>query len=384
MSDDLHSLVHLIYEGATDPTAWAGILARMARYVEAEKALLLTPFDSPERGGFIVPFGIPQHHIDLWNSRYLPEDLWARRLIERDLFQEGVVVLGADLATREELLASAWYREFLIEQDIFQFLCGIVFATGRSDVPAVGCPFYRGIDAPAFEEVHRARLRQLMPHICRSLGVMFKLRDAEFRIAASLEALNRIRQGVVLLDGRGGVCFANSLAEEILREKDGLFLGERVGPHRALETDDPLAKSALTRAIQIGVGTPGGETSNDAQTLLVRRQSGAASYAVQVFYLPETNPYRLGAGTPRAIGFIRTAARGPQLEPDLLRRLYGFTPAEGRAALALCDGDSLDAVAVRLNVSLNTLKTHLKSIYAKTAVDNRAALTKMMLSLAQD
>ncbi len=62
--------------------------------------------------------------------------------------------------------------------------------------------------------------------------------------------------------------------------------------------------------------------------------------------------------------------------------LRGLTQAEARAALALCDGDSLEAVAIQLNVKLNTLKTHLKSIYAKTSVDNRAALTKLMLSLA--
>jgi hypothetical protein len=36
----------------------------------------------------------------------------------------------------------------------------------------------------------------------------------------------------------------------------------------------------------------------------------------------------------------------------------------------------------QLNVKLNTLKTHLKSIYTKTSADNRAALTKLMLSLS--
>jgi DNA-binding CsgD family transcriptional regulator len=71
-----------------------------------------------------------------------------------------------------------------------------------------------------------------------------------------------------------------------------------------------------------------------------------------------------------------------QPEPALLQRVYGLTPAEARAALALCDGGSLEAVAAQLNVTLNTLKTHLKSIYTKTSAENRAALTKLMLSLA--
>ncbi len=119
-----------------------------------------------------------------------------------------------------------------------------------------------------------------------------------------------------------------------------------------------------------------------AQSVLIRRPSGSASFAVQVSFLPETNPYRLGSRTPRAIVFIKDGTLASQPEPLLLQRVYGLTPAEARAAVALCDGGSLEAVAAQLNVKLNTLKTHLKSIYMKTSADNRAALTKLMLSLA--
>ncbi len=194
MLERFNALVHLIYEGATDISAWTRIVPALANHLDAEKGLLLTPFDAPDKGGFIFPHGIGQQHIELWKSRYLPEDLWARRMVERNLFYEGNVILGRDIATDEELRASTWYREFLVEMDIFQFITGIVFEHGRLDVPSTGCPFYRGVNAPPFDEEHRARLRLLMPHISRSLGVMFKLRDAEFRIAASLQALDRVRQ----------------------------------------------------------------------------------------------------------------------------------------------------------------------------------------------
>jgi DNA-binding CsgD family transcriptional regulator len=381
MLERFSALVHQIYEGATDSSAWTRIVAAIADHLDAEKGLLLTPFDAPDKGGFIFPHRITQQHIELWKSRYLPEDLWARRMVERNLFYEGNVVLGRDITTREELLESRWYREFLSEMDLFQFVCGIVFTVGRADVPSTGLPFYRGVNAPPFEEEHRERLRLLMPHISRSLSVMFKLRDAEFRIAASLQALDRIRQGILLLDEQARVCFANSTAERILRQEDGLWLGEATGGHRTLDTTDPLAQTALAYAIQAGVRAPEMEASHSAQTILVRRPSGSTSYAVQVSYLPETNPYRLGPQTPRAIVFIRDGTLASQPEAALLQRVFDLTPAEARAAVALCDGGSLETVAAQLNIKLNTLKTHLKSIYTKTSADNRAALTKLMLSL---
>jgi DNA-binding CsgD family transcriptional regulator/PAS domain-containing protein len=382
MLERFNRLVHQIYEGATDSSDWSRIISALAEYVDAEKGLLLTPFDAPEKGGFIFPHVITQHHIALWKSRYLPEDLWARRIVERNLFCEGNVVLGRDIVTDEELRESTWYREFLVEMDLFQFITGIVFEWGRPDVPATACPFYRGVNSPPFEEEHRERLRLLVPHMSRSLGVMFSLRDAEFRIAASLQALDRIRQGILLLDARGGVCFANSTAEQILRQQDGLKLVVTGGAHRTLSADDPLAQVTLERAMRSGVSTLDPDSSHFAQTVLVRRPSGSISYVVQVSYLPETNPYRLGAQAPRAIVFIKDGTLLSQPEPNLLQRVYGLTPAEARAALALCDGGSLDTVAAQLNIKLNTLKTHLKSVYLKTSTDNRAALTKLMLSLS--
>lgn len=383
MLERFNKLVHQIYEGATNASAWGAIISAVAQHIDAEKGLLLTPFDAPDKGGFIFPHGIGQQHIALWKSRYLPEDLWARRIVERNLFFEGNVILGRDIVTDEELLASTWYREFLVEMDIFQFITGIVFEWGRPDVPSTACPFYRSVNAPPFEEEHRERLRVLVPHMSRALGVMFTLRDAEFRIAASLQALDRIRQGILLLDASGGVCFANSTAEQILRQQDGLKLMAAAGTHRTLGTDDPLARTALQRALRSGIATLDTGASHFAQTVLIRRPSGSTSYVVQVSYLPETNPYHLGPQAPHAIVFIKDGTLLSQLEPGLLQRVYGLTPAEARAALALCDGGSLDTVAAQLNIKLNTLKTHLKSIYLKTSADNRAALTKLMLSLSK-
>ena len=382
MLEPFNTLVHQIYEGATNPSAWSRIISALAEHLDAEKGLLLTPFNAPDNGGFIFPHGVSQQHIALWKSRYLPEDLWARRIRERNLAFEGNVILGRDIVTDEELLESKWYREFLVEMDLFQFIGGIALEWGRPDVPSTACAFYRGVNSPPFDEEHRGRLRALMPHISRAMSVMFTLRDAEFRITASLQALDRIRQGILLLDAAGAVCFANSTAERILQQQDGLKLTVSDGAVRMLDADDPLAQSTLERALRASVSTPDAEASQFAQTVLVRRPSGSISYVVQVSYLPETNPYHFDSRTPRAIVFIKDGTLLSQLEPRLLQRLYGFTPAEARAALALCDGGSLDTVAAQLNIKLNTLKTHLKSIYLKTSTDSRAALTKLMLSLA--
>src|ERR1700730_11415170 len=54
-----------------------------------------------------------------------------------------------------------------------------------------------------------------------------------------------------------------------------------------------------------------------------------------------------------------SASTGPQV----IRHLYGLTPAEYRAAALIAQGKSVPQAAAELGVSRNNLKTQLKSIF---------------------
>lgn len=73
----------------------------------------------------------------------------------------------------------------------------------------------------------------------------------------------------------------------------------------------------------------------------------------------------------------------PTIHLELLKSVYGLTPAEARVAIALLEGGSARNVADYLNVSPHTVRTQLKQIYAKLGVDTRARFVKLMLELAE-
>lgn len=377
------SLIHDIYAAALKPDTWAEIVGGIADALGAEKGILFTPQLVPDRGGFIFPHGISWSHIELWGTRYQSDDLWLQKVVERNCLYQGSIVIGHELVDDEELLASRWYREFLSRVDIFHLMSGALFGVEHESYPLVGCSLFRGRQAVHFGEHCRQRFRILLPHLSRSLELMFRLRDAEFRVAASLQALNQIRSGILLLDDAGAVCFANTTAEAILRREDGLGLKTQRGSLGLLHSHDLEAQPVLEHILRAAVRISEGAVDHFAHAVAVRRSAGSDHYSVQVACLPESNPYLLDGKVPRAIVFIKDT--GQSLRPDggLLQRVYNLTRTEVRVALAVCDGSSLDQVALHLNVKMNTLKTHLKSIYAKMAVNNRAALFRLMSSLAQ-
>jgi DNA-binding CsgD family transcriptional regulator len=73
----------------------------------------------------------------------------------------------------------------------------------------------------------------------------------------------------------------------------------------------------------------------------------------------------------------------PTIRLELLKSVYGLTPAEARVAIALLEGGSARNVADYLNVSPHTVRTQLKQIYAKLGVDTRARFVKLTLELAE-
>nr|WP_283815780.1 helix-turn-helix transcriptional regulator [Bradyrhizobium lablabi] len=60
---------------------------------------------------------------------------------------------------------------------------------------------------------------------------------------------------------------------------------------------------------------------------------------------------------------------------------FGLTQAEARVALASSSGKTMFETAQLLGLSPNTIKTHLRRVFAKTATGRQAELARLMASI---
>ena len=58
--------------------------------------------------------------------------------------------------------------------------------------------------------------------------------------------------------------------------------------------------------------------------------------------------------------------------------MYGLTPAQARVARSLFAGRSVEETAGALDLSLNTVRTHLKQIFTKCEVNSQAELMHLL------
>ena len=378
------TLIDLIYQGATDPSQWDVILASIAGYLSAPKALLFTPLNLPSDSGYMFVHGASASFQAIW-PQYADKDVWALSAVKNGKFLEGHIAFGEELVPQEEFLVSDVYKEYLSKYDIAHLLTSIIFGTDSGGSLPTVCAFFHGLQDRRFTEDHRQRLSLVLPHLSRALGVMQRLRDADLKVAASRAALDKLNHGVLLIGGEGEVVFANRTAVRILSEEDGLRLRRRNGARilDMLLAADGKAQQAILTALRKSVTPDLLATPHFSRSVAVPRPSGRPPYALHFSSLPPDNEFGTGSDTPRAIAFLTDAAQPVRVDADWLRSTYGLTAAEVRTAIILAEGETLEVISRRMHVSVNTLKTQLNNIYDKTGTHNRARLVRLLLSLSQ-
>jgi DNA-binding CsgD family transcriptional regulator len=183
------------------------------------------------------------------------------------------------------------------------------------------------------------------------------------------EALNRLDQGVFLVDADARVVFASTVAKELLAERRRLWLGG--GVLRAQSAAETIALHRLIArysknevcADADGSMLPSCRIGDPPLSLLLVPLRGQPAQCRQTVVI-----------------FVADPAKAVLPSTIQLRDHFGFTAAEAALALQIVSGNGLKACAQRLGVTLATARTHLRHIFEKTGTSRQAELVRLILS----
>ena len=178
--------------------------------------------------------------------------------------------------------------------------------------------------------------------------------------------LDRLDRGVVLLDAQGCIVDANSHALQVIRNCNGIRL--RAG---RLAFTDPVLDDRMQQAI---AGHGAAQRSGRAVLAARVRCKGGDPYRIVVRPVPPDADERKVAFF--ALLFAPNGLNGISVE--VLRQVYGLTPAQSAVARSLFAGRSVEETANELDLSLNTVRTHLKQIFTKCEVNSQAELLRLL------
>jgi DNA-binding CsgD family transcriptional regulator/PAS domain-containing protein len=286
----------------------------------------------------------------------------------KSMLHTGWVHQCQEFIADEELLASPYYNEFAVREEMFH-QCGAIIA--HEETRSAVLTLLRGKQAGQFGESQLRLLRSLLPHVQRATEIHYRLASA-LRQRSQMEAvIDRLPFALVLVNDKGKALFANRAAREMFQKHQSVWVenGLLTGCSLRFTTRLQAAINRAARALQVGDAYSG-------EIFKIERAASGRPLAITVTPLPPRQDY-LPGGTSAAV-FISDPDSNDAAPGEVLHVLFGLTPAEARLAAALFGGNSLEEAGDTLGVTRNTLATQLKSIFSKTNTRRQSELVRFM------
>ncbi|MGD9598381.1 MAG: helix-turn-helix transcriptional regulator [Steroidobacteraceae bacterium] len=363
--DQLSALIGAIYQGPLDTVPWSGALVMLRDIMQANWATLILRPASTDQPALVIRAG--KQGPEVYHAAYSQFEMFS---------MDPFVGLPVDrVVTIDEMIDTSWrsgefYETFLAPNDIRYIMGADMVTEGGADCRL---RITRPQGAVDFSAQDKALCQALLPHVRRAVTLHSRIERIETELLMYSTTMDRMLVGTVVFDEKGAVMRTNRIADEVLAEKDGI----RISQGR-LHAEFPAEDRELQRLIKAALAQPGAAPAVP-QPMSVTRVSGRASLGVLVRSVPP-GEWPDDRHRPTAVAFIRDPGRKSQLSLEMVRHLFGLTGAEAALALLLANGYTLDEAAVELKIRKNTIRAHLRSIFAKTGVRRQTTLIHLLLN----
>jgi DNA-binding CsgD family transcriptional regulator/PAS domain-containing protein len=355
-----------VYDAAIEPSTRRRALSMLAQSLDAAGAFYLVwdkdnnvAIDCVAAGSLTADF--VAHYRGRWGALD-PR----RRFLER-AHVESIFVSHYDHVD-PTLEDGGFERAFLAEHGIAHSLGANLTAIGRAYRQIF---VERAAGRAPFSAAEVIEFRRLIHHMANAERLAQAVEDRAVDWELPRRVLDSMSVGALIADQNGQIRFANTAAEEILAENDGLARRDsRIQAARSFETNSLLA------AVRDVAASSRGERRDGA--LLIARPSSKPPYAVVVMPLAAPNSE---TKTPRALIFVSDLAhRNNELAPRL-SQLFGLSKAEARVAAGIAEGRRLNEIAREFDVRMPTVRTQLRAVLKKVGAARQADLVRIILAL---
>lgn len=351
--DELYDdLVNLCYECVLDDGAWRPLLERLAASTGHQMGALLF-LDQRERRPQVTSLHLcDPASVEAYNSYYHQYDPAKEVLVPRPVgsWYHDLEDLGPRRIQRDP-----YYQEFHIPFGMNNISCIKLHEQADS---GVYLSLLTAVGARSPEMPQRDLLTRLSSHLLRAAKMSNRLQALELEVARRDLLLDRHPAPVWLLNTEGRVLYCNRQAEQRL-----------VQPQFALQSrQGRLHGKALDGRLQALIRQAAGYDG--------KRRAGwlplASEPPSQLLVTPVSEAAALSARQQGPLVLLALLENQPQSQ--LLAELFQLTPAERRLAELLAQGLTPEACALRLRVSINTIRSQLRALFRKTETERQSEL----------
>jgi len=355
---DLSQLIGDIYDAALT-SEWVGVLDKIIEATQSNKAFFfLQKLDEPRPllSEFKINF---DYSMDAFND-------YQNRVFEDPRYQvtknaiEGESLNLNDHIDITQHKGSYFYDNIIEPMRSHQSLAGQLIRDGNYESVYV---VNRGLDDPKYSPQDFNLIKLLTPHMLRAVHTFKSLQLYKHYASISKSILDQTDKGIVVCDKAGRIILSNQFTNEHLAscgqfslENNRLALVDKAQNRELNHYFSQCADLSFK-----GIGT---------------QESIVIDGADDEMIIVSLSPFRDRGGrnefdTPCCLVTI-TFQRS--LNWELFSNKFGLTKRESQLVKAIYSKKRLNDLVSVFNVSYNTLRTHLQSIFRKTDVNSQTEL----------
>lgn len=364
-----------IYKAAINPDHWPVVLERIAALVGAKSATLLYRDNETRQAGVFHTFNHAPEATQEYVEHYCKLDptfeLAARTV------PVGQAVADRQMASSPEEFRTLCGPEFnrFLERHDNKYLCSAVLFNRKGQMSMVS--FQKSGSQGMWTDEQLEKLTELTPHFQRAFTIRKEFTRLRIKEEVMQAGLDKLYMGFILFDEFLQPVYCNPMAQWVLDYHDAISLHDDVV--KAYHADDTKAmRLGLQRADRMGRRH---DQPSEFATTLGLRSPGNPPLPLMIVPVEQSImvPMQRFRHAHVAMLFSDPAKNQPVI-PEALQSAYGLTEAESRVAIAAANGLGVPEIAAMRETTANTVKSHLKSIYAKLGISRQSELAKTILN----
>lgn len=370
---DILSLIYQIHAATGEDELWDEVMTELGRLIPSTLVSLARHQFSTGYGHGVYTSQGGQDIIQDYNEHYSVRNPW---FLSSEHYQKGNIVSGSEILTDRNIRSTDFYKQFLKPNELFFRVCGVI---SRTEDTIYYITLLRHRAAGDFDEHERAMLATVLQHLMVSLHNHWQLLTANDMTNVFKSAISRFSHAILVVDREGCVLYQNSFAAELFDRFEVLKIEKN-----RLCTVRRVDNRALHQAIHDIADLPDGSAHDIDKLITIKSKQCEQPFLINIHPLGRIFSIKKSESVPVVILSVRDPNKPHHPKSCSFSALYDLTPAQSRLSSLLFSGYTLSDAAKSLNVSENTLRSHLKQIYQKTHTHGQMELVHLHAKICTD
>ena len=365
----MHLIEH-IYSTVADSGAWDSFLRELVACTNSRSARLLVMNTDATCVLSSLKCNIDDSYHRQYTEYYVNACPWRPELMQKSSGRLYSTYLHFN-CRQADFCRSEFFNDWAMPQDIHHGVCGTIYEGAGRKVQLL---VQRTSGQGHYTEQDTAFFNDFVPHLQHAFILAGQIAGRSVRTEAITMAAEGPTLPYFLLDFSLHPIYLSPGAEALISTDSPLTLA-----NGQLRLADAVQNQGLQRLLRNCHTAADSRTFHSAGGMLEVPRANRSSLQLLVRPIHPDIP----ALTITPAGYVVVYVYDPEariaVDHELLVSLYGLSEAEIRVAVAMLATPDPAEVAKRCYISLHTVRSHLKAIFAKTGTQGQADLMKRLL-----